>query len=50
MNVFNLLKKKRKNMQEEFIFKDLFNKIYDISENALEIIINNLHFQYYIHF
>ena len=28
----------------------LSNKIYDISENALEIIINNLHFQYYIHF
>lgn len=32
INVFNLLKKKRKNMQEEFIFKDLFNKIYDISQ------------------
>lgn len=32
MNVFELLKKKRKNMKEEFIFKDLFNKIYDISQ------------------
>jgi len=32
MNVFELLKKKRKNMKEEFIFKDLFNKIYDISK------------------
>lgn len=32
MNIFELLKKKRKNMKEEFIFKDLFNKIYDISK------------------
>ena len=32
MNVFELLKKKRKDMKEEFIFKDLFNKIYDISQ------------------
>jgi len=42
MNIFELLKKKRKNMKEEFIFKDLFNKIYDISkinkyENIKEI-------------
>ena len=32
MNIFELLKKKRKDMKEEFIFKDLFNKIYDISQ------------------
>ena len=46
MNVFELLKKKRKNMKEEFIFKDLFNKIYDISKinkyESIEEIKNNI--------
>ena len=46
MNVFELLKKKRKNMKEEFIFKDLFNKIYNISKNnkyeSIEEIKNNI--------
>jgi hypothetical protein len=46
MNVFELLKKKRKNMKEEFIFKDLFNKIYDISKinkyENIEEIKNNI--------
>ena len=30
--VFDMLKRKRKNRREEFIFKDLFDKIYDISK------------------
>ena len=30
--VFELLKHKRTNMQEEFIFKDLYNKINDLSQ------------------
>ena len=46
MNVFELLKKKRKNMKEEFIFIDLFNKIYDISKinkyENIEEIKNNI--------
>ena len=46
MNVFELLKKKRKNMKEEFIFKDLFNKIYNISKinkyESIEEIKNNI--------
>lgn len=46
MNIFELLKKKRKNMKEEFIFKDLFNKIYDISKinkyENIEEIKNNI--------
>ena len=46
MNVFELLKKKRKNMKEEFIFKDLFYKIYDISKinkyESIEEIKNNI--------
>ena len=32
MNTFSLLKHKRQNMQEEFIFRDIFNKIYDVSQ------------------
>ena len=46
MNVFELFKKKRKNMKEEFIFKDLFNKIYNISKinkyESIEEIKNNI--------
>lgn len=34
--VFDMLKRKRKNMREEFIFKDLFDKIYDISKANAE--------------
>ena len=46
MNVFELLKKIRKNMKEEFIFKDLLNKIYNISKinkyESIEEIKNNI--------
>jgi len=34
--VFDMLKRKRRNMREEFIFKDLFDKIYDISKANAE--------------